>query len=476
MAGHLRKRLEAQLASPSFFPEADEALRQRVAQFKIPTGPKEQTAKTPRARSPRQARPPKTPRDPNAPAAPRGPRLPILNRPQPCAGCPSDAQGCKIPPTIVETARCKVVGLAPGEVEEQERKFFVGPSGILLRSALRDAGLDPERDVNYLNLGRCRPPDDNFDTKHWKESEAHCLSWLAQDFARAPGPTLVLGGRALHQLLMLKDAYISAWRGLWGKVALLPPYPLGLVSFHPSHILRAHPERRPRLEHLFRQDVATFARGVLGTLAPPPCDVQYYRSIDEARLFLQDLAERDEPWAFDIETYDHAMSPSRHDVATDPLHPDFRVRGVAIATSAEGGYWIEFGDESPETFATSNALLRPAFNSPAPKRAFYGTFDIDGLVSRGWVRHVRAREDDPWLALIALSDGRRTGHGFLRLERAVVDVLGWDQYWTGINKSMMRDLPVEQVADGAVRDACATYALSDRLREYLMAAQYLGDD
>jgi hypothetical protein len=188
--------------------------------------------------------------------------------------------------------------------------------------------------------------------------------------------------------------------------------------------------------------------------------VTVYRSLADARPFLGQLARILDPWTFDIETYDAVESPGRKAVAVDPCHPDFRVRGVAIATSKDSGAWVEFvGDEA--------APLRAAFASDAEKGAFNGGFDENGLVYTGWVPQVRNRTRDGMLAMIALGDGT---HESLKLSHGIRVLLRRKYHWDE-DKGMMRDLPVETVAEGAVRDACCTHELCDLLDGWAAAGK-----
>jgi hypothetical protein len=194
-----------------------------------------------------------------------------------------------------------------------------------------------------------------------------------------------------------------------------------------------------------------------------PVVVTVYRSLEEARSFLTYLAGRGEPWTFDIETYDAAQCPSRKEVAVDPHHPDFRVRGCAFALSATEGTWVEFRTqherELDREFKADTSPLEAAFASDAEKGAFNGGFDECGLVYPGWVPAVRNRTRDGMLGMIALGDGT---HERLTLAHAIVVLLRRKVRWDA-DKALMRDLPVDQVADGAVHDACYTHELCDLL-------------
>lgn len=195
-----------------------------------------------------------------------------------------------------------------------------------------------------------------------------------------------------------------------------------------------------------------------------PVTVKLYRTLAAATLYLRALAERAEPWTFDIETYDAGAFPSRKGVAVDPHHPDFRVRGCAFATSSTEGAFVDFTssptDWPPGLLDTEGLrALRAAFAGDAEKGAFNGHFDECGLVYSGWVPRVTNRARDGMLAAIALGDGT---HERLTLAHLVLVLLRRETTWD-IDKSTMRDQPVEVVADGAVHDACLTHELCDLL-------------
>lgn len=200
--------------------------------------------------------------------------------------------------------------------------------------------------------------------------------------------------------------------------------------------------------------------------------VKMFPHLPAAEGFLRKLALRMAPWTFDIETYDALEFPSRKPVAVNPFNPDFRVRGVAIALDGRKGAWIELnGDPTGgvrKLTAAGLAMLAPsamealhaAFASDAEKGAFNGSFDENGMIQAGWVPAIRNRTRDGMLALVALGDGTQALRGGLTLESAIQKLLRHEVYWE-IDKSLMRDLPIEKVADGAVHDACYTHELCD---------------
>ena len=172
------------------------------------------------------------------------------------------------------------------------------------------------------------------------------------------------------------------------------------------------------------------------------------------------------PWAFDVEAYDAGAYPSRPGVATDPCHPDFRLRGVAVAWSEDEGAWLELAPLGPEVW---RPFLDRLFSSPARKGASYGHYDEEALVVPRWVGEVRNRGDDALLAWLSLSDGRHTS---LRLERLAVDLLGLDPWWAGFDKSGVGRAPLDLVARAAVFDTGCALWLCAHARDLMTRGEY----
>ena len=115
-------------------------------------------------------------------------------------------------------------------------------------------------------------------------------------------------------------------------------------------------------------------------------------------------------------------------------------------------------------------MLDSVFRSSARKVAFSGHFDEEGLIYPGWVSEIAHRDGDGLLALVALGNGT---YDSMRLEKAVVDILRRPQYWNGVDKNGMRDVPLEICGRNAVGDACHTFELVRVLEERLARAEYL---
>ena len=124
-----------------------------------------------------------------------------------------------------------VIGEAPGAIEEKTGKPFVGRSGKLLDILLDDVGINPDQDVYFCNVVKCRPPKNRRPKR--EEIEAS-LPWLNQQiFLVNPHVIILTGATAVESVLGLDQAMTSL-RGTWQnwKGRLVMPV------FHPSYLLR----------------------------------------------------------------------------------------------------------------------------------------------------------------------------------------------------------------------------------------------
>lgn len=385
----------------------------------------------------------------------------------PCIKCPAERQ-VKVLPILPPRAKLVACGLAPGRVEVEELKPFRGDSGQLLQSALRHAKLKPDKDVGFINLARCRPIGDRFDTKDWDKMEKQCSAYLGIDLGIYQGPLLLLGDRVVQKFFKSKKMRVKNLRGLWHA---LPDGRQAFVTWHPAHIIRASGHEREELERQFVEDIRRMGEQVLGTEDRSGLDVEVMVFPDpgKAKKFLESLAKRP-PYGrffFDVESYDIAGVPARKTVATEPFHPDFRVRGVAIAIKPTVGAWIELRSWENKK-EEARKLLAPAFESQYEKGAFYAAFDQDALIVPGWVNEIKNIVRDPWLASIALD---MSGHR-RSLDRMVVEFLSYPQPKKGVEIGSIASMSLEAVAEYAVRDACMAWQLDDEIQPMLKKGEY----
>jgi hypothetical protein len=371
-----------------------------------------------------------------------------------CHACPLTTSGSKTRPVLPIGAEpvLAVVGDAPVD------RFGRG----VVMDAIAAAGIDVAR-VAWVPLARCRPADGDFQGPAWGAALRQCWGYFEADTAGTypllllgAGPTLAfLGGRTR----------VGAARGLWAQ-AQLDSRDVFVVR-NPEHSLSVQdPGARDALLAELRADISNMADHLLGREVELPFEIQVFDTPAAAGDFLLWLGEHPGPWAFDIEAFDAKEFPSRKSVSLDPCHPDFRMRGVAFAWAYDKCAYVDVGSLPPEQV---RPYLDLAFGSPAEKWAFNGHFDEEGIVYPGYASVVRNRGGDGMLAMLSLSDGR---HESLRLEYAVVNILGERQYWSGMDKSKMRDIPLRTVGRNAGGDAVHTLRLCDYLHGRLERGEY----
>lgn len=123
-----------------------------------------------------------------------------------------------------------VIAEAPGGQEDQQGIPFVGPSGEILDSLLRDCGLTRE-EIYITNILKCHPPG-NRDPKE-EEKEA-CFPYLKYETFLLKPRIIVCLGRVAAQRIISPDFKITGQHGTWTlrKNCALT------ATYHPSAILR----------------------------------------------------------------------------------------------------------------------------------------------------------------------------------------------------------------------------------------------
>lgn len=164
---------------------------------------------------------------------------------------------CGSPETLVFgegnlDAKLALIGEAPGEQEERQRRPFVGRAGQLLRRTLTEAGISPEN-VWISNLVKCRPTAIQAGktvnrTPTVSEAKAWLPYLLREIGILQPAVILCLGNLA-SKALIHKDFKISGDRGQWRQG---PIDVIAMGTYHPSYVLRqtAYGSESVRLEFL----------------------------------------------------------------------------------------------------------------------------------------------------------------------------------------------------------------------------------
>ena len=149
-------------------------------------------------------------------------------------------------------ARLMLVGEQPGDKEDLAGQPFVGPAGVLLDRALRDAGI--ERESAYVTNA----------VKHFKfavrgKRRLHqkptvieinaCRQWLEREIEAVRPATIIALGATAARAVFRREMKIGVDRG---RIIALTPAISGLITAHPSSLLRI-PDENPGVSALCRR-------------------------------------------------------------------------------------------------------------------------------------------------------------------------------------------------------------------------------
>lgn len=156
-------------------------------------------------------------------------------------------------------AKVMIIGEAPGETEDNERKPFVGKAGLRLNEALEAAGLD-RSECYVTNVVKRRPPGNRKPTH--EEVDQMWYELLGEMAQVEPEYILLLGNTSLYCLTGFEG--ISKSRGRISNVS--PPLPCVIyATFHPSATFRSR-----ETKETFFKDVAVFAKIIQGSYTASP--------------------------------------------------------------------------------------------------------------------------------------------------------------------------------------------------------------
>ena len=104
------------------------------------------------------------------------------------------------------SAQIMLIGEAPGLVEDQQGKAFVGPAGVLMEKIFASVGINMDKDVYSSNICRCRPvAKENSGKQNYTplaEQRTNCMHYLKKEIELI-NPKIIIGagGTALRMLL-----------------------------------------------------------------------------------------------------------------------------------------------------------------------------------------------------------------------------------------------------------------------------------
>jgi uracil-DNA glycosylase family 4 len=200
------------------------------------------------------------------------------------------------------SAKLIVCGEAPGKVEEEEGRPFVGPTGQEVRSMLRNAGVIPEA-CYFTNVFKYRPPGNNLNRAN---ETGHTIEEGLEDFRNEinsipANAILSLGNLALENTAGVSG--IHQWRGSILQSLFEKKKVVG--SIHPANLFERGEERKqlPYSAKMYMQ--LDFNRAVEESLTSelelPHRNLNYARRYIDLYDFLKRNEKHDKA-ALDIES------------------------------------------------------------------------------------------------------------------------------------------------------------------------------
>jgi len=167
-----------------------------------------------------------------------------------CRRCPLYKNATQVVPGEGPAhARVMMVGEQPGDQEDRQGKPFVGPAGRMLDKAIHDSGLD-RTSVFVTNAVKHFKFEQRGKRRLHKRPDAYeierCRFWFEHERALLKPDLIVALGATAARSLMRKVVTISKLRG---EILDLPEGPRGLITIHPSWLLRMDDEAQKRAEY-----------------------------------------------------------------------------------------------------------------------------------------------------------------------------------------------------------------------------------
>lgn len=346
-------------------------------------------------------------------------------------------------------SKIMIVGEAPGEREDAEHVAFVGPSGQLLRRALREeARVEPD-DCYITNAAKCRPPENRTPTR--TEIKVCSGTYLQSELERVR-PDFILGVGNAPLLALLRTSGITKRRGTpvsVGEAVFLP-------TFHPAYVLRS-----PQHEPTFRADLQRFGRLIRGENAPgDETRIKLVQTASQLKWLRRQLDEAP-VISFDLETSSEG-SGKKHRYHK-PWDPEGRIvmagftwtegLGVAVPLHHADSPW-----RSPDAVLR---YLKPALEVEGKKYiAHNGKFDCTWLAAKGVFV---SQTFDTMLAAHILDENRSKG-----LKPLSQILLGVDAYDVGEDLKDAFNIDLRKLSRYQAKDVDYTLRLYHIFRQQLI--------
>jgi len=173
-----------------------------------------------------------------------------LEQPANCKSCGlyKNCNSPKMKPSGEGLKGILIVGEAPGKVEDEKGKQFVGESGEVLFRAFRKNGINIYRDAKLDNTIACRPPDNIYPNQ---KRVKYCKPRLVHNIRKIkPKLIFAVGEKAIKGILDDAEFEITAGK-MRGRIVPSLKYNCWVCClFHSACILR-----RPEHTKLFERDI-----------------------------------------------------------------------------------------------------------------------------------------------------------------------------------------------------------------------------
>jgi len=343
------------------------------------------------------------------------------------------------------TYRIAIIGEAPGQDEEQQKRPFVGMSGRFLDSILSNSGI--VRACTFVgNVCQIRPPKNDISTFSYDGSEIQSgLQVLKDDLDKfKPNLCVLLGKTALFAASGLKN--LGDWRGSF-FVGSRPPFEgiKCLATYHPAACLRNY-EWTP----LLRFDLSrAVVEGRTKEWLPPARSLRVNLSYDELIYELTKISQAKSLISCDIEGGVGSLSC------------------IGIATSANSAFIVPFErlDRTSCFSASEEATLWRMVSSIMADREVPKVWQ-NGLYDRFVLQYsynilVRNSLDDTMLKWWEL---------YCELEKSLgfqCSILTNEPYYKADRKTTNQ----ETFYKYCCTDACVTYEINEKLTPLLTREQ-----
>jgi DNA polymerase len=128
------------------------------------------------------------------------------------------------------------IGEAPGAVEDETGRPFIGPAGGLLTNIITAMDLKRE-DVYIANIIKCRPPENR---DPLPDEVGACIGYLESQIMSIQPKVIVALGRIAAHTLLDSTTPISRLRGTFQSYRGIKTMP----TFHPSYLLQNPSKKR----------------------------------------------------------------------------------------------------------------------------------------------------------------------------------------------------------------------------------------